>query len=60
MAKGKEFSHARVGSGKRFEACERKVGKHVKNPGAVCASIGRHKYGKKRFQAMAAAGHRRG
>ena len=29
---------------------------HVRNPGAVAASIGRKKYGKKKFQKAAAQG----
>jgi len=30
---------------------------NVRNPGAVAASIGRKKYGKKKFQKAAAEGH---
>lgn len=46
-----------LGEGSRFKAVEAsaKAG-GAKNPGAVAASIGRKKYGKKRFQKMAAAG----
>lgn len=45
---------AKLGSGKRFAALKKKVGS-----AALAASIGRKKYGKKRFQAMATAGKRR-
>jgi hypothetical protein len=45
---------APLGSGKRFAALSKKVGSD-----ALAAHIGRKKYGKKRFQQMAAAGRRR-
>ena len=45
---------ARLGSGKRFKALSRKVGSK-----RLAAYIGRRKYGKRRFQKMAAAGRRR-
>jgi hypothetical protein len=48
---------SKLGSGKRFASVEKaaKAG-GAKNPAAVAAAIGRKKYGKKRFQKMAAAG----
>lgn len=50
----------KLGSGKRFSALKGKLAKKgVKNPGALAASIGRKKYGKAKFQKMAAAGRRR-
>lgn len=48
------MAKARVGSGARFKSLTRKVGSK-----ALAAYIGRKKYGKKRFQQMAAAGRRR-
>ena len=41
-----------------FKKLESKIAAHgnVRNPGAVAASIGRHTYGKKRFQHAAAEG----
>jgi len=39
-----------------FKKLEGKLAGHVRNPGAVAASIGRKKYGKKAFQKHAAAG----
>lgn len=57
----------RLGSGKRFAALKSSIArssakpgrKRISNPGAVAASIGRKKYGKARFQKLAAAGRRR-
>ena len=48
----------KLGSGKRFAALESSIAKRggVRNPGAVAASIGRKKYGKAKFQKLAAAG----
>jgi hypothetical protein len=48
------------GSGERFAAVEAAIAKRggVKNPGAVAAAIGRKKYGKTKFQKMAAAGRK--
>lgn len=53
---------AKLGTGARFKALKEKVGKKkgVKSPGAVAAFIGRKKYGKKKFQALAAAGRKKG
>lgn len=55
------MAKAKLGSGKRFAALKAKLAKRkgVKNPGALAASIGRKKYGKKRFQALSAAGRKR-
>jgi len=51
---------SKVGSGKRFKALAKSVkAGGATNPNAVAASIGRKKYGKKRFQAMAAKGKRK-
>lgn len=49
------------GTGKRFEAMvEALEAKGAKNPRALAAWIGRKKFGKKRFQQMAAAGRKKG
>ncbi len=56
MAKPDE--DAPVGEGGRFAALKKKIaakGK-VSDPGAVAAAIGRKKFGKKKFQQMAAKG----
>jgi hypothetical protein len=51
---------ARAGSGKRFKSLSRKLKKKgVRNPNALAASIGRKKFGKKKFQKMASTGRRR-
>ena len=47
------------GGGGRFAKMKRKLKGKVRNPGAVAAAIGRKKYGKKRFQSMAAKGRKR-
>lgn len=44
------------GGGGRFAKLVASLKGKVKNPKAVAASIGRKKYGKKRFQKMAAKG----
>jgi len=48
----------RLGSGARFKALEGKLESRpgVKNPGALAAYIGRKKYGKAKFQSLAAKG----
>jgi hypothetical protein len=52
---------SKPGSGARFQALSEDLAKKgAKNPRALAAWIGRRKYGKKRFQAMAAKGRRRG
>jgi hypothetical protein len=47
-----------LGQGGRFAALKAKIAKEggVRNPGAVAAAIGRKKYGKKKFQKLAAKG----
>lgn len=50
---------SKPGQGKRFKAMEKVAkAKGAKDPGALAAHIGRKKYGKRRFQAMAAAGRK--
>jgi len=49
----------KLGGGGRFAKLKAKLKGKVKNPGAVAASIGRKKYGKAKFQKMAAAGRKR-
>lgn len=58
MAKVKK--KPKLGTGERFrkvEAAARKGG--ARNPAAVAAAAGRKKYGKARFQKLAAAGRKR-
>jgi len=45
----------KLGSGGRFKKLKASI-KGARDPGAVAASIGRKKYGKKKFQSMAAKG----
>lgn len=48
------------GGGGRFQKLKKELSKQgVKDPGALAASIGRKKYGKKKFQQMAAKGRKR-
>lgn len=48
---------AKLGSGARFRSLEEKLSKKgVKDTGALAAYIGRKKYGKARFQKLAARG----
>jgi len=48
---------AKLGSGKRFKKLTRKLKrKGAKTPKALAAYIGRKKYGKKKFQALAKKG----
>lgn len=48
------------GEGSRFEALTETLrARGAKNPRALAAYIGRKRYGKRRFQQMAAAGRRR-
>lgn len=49
----------RVGGGGRFAKLEKSLKGRVSDPAAVAAAIGRKKYGKKKFQKMAATGQRR-
>ena len=57
----RELAARRRKNQSRFARCVASVGKRkgVRSAGGVCATIGRAKYGKKRFQAMAAAGRRK-
>lgn len=50
----------KLGSGARFQKLKESIAAkgNVENPAAVAASIGRKKYGKKRFQALAAKGRK--
>ena len=53
-------SKPKLGSGKRFKQLTAKLRKRgVKNPKALAAYIGRKKYGKKKFQQLAAKGRRK-
>ena len=47
-----------LGTGERFAELKGKLSAQsgVKNPGALAASIGRKRYGKARFQSLAAKG----
>jgi len=49
----------KLGSGSRFAACKAAMArKGVNNPGAVCAKIGRAKYGAKKMAKMSVAGRK--
>lgn len=50
----------KLGSGGRFKKLEGSLAreKGVKDPGALAAAIGAKKYGKKKFQAIAAKGRK--
>jgi hypothetical protein len=51
---------SKLGSGKRFKQLSAKLKKQgVKNPKALAAAIGRKKYGKAKFQKMAAKGRKK-
>ncbi|MGB9886905.1 MAG: hypothetical protein ACPLRW_07910 [Moorellales bacterium] len=51
---------SKPGEGKRFKALVKAVAAGgAENPEAVAAAIGRRKYGKKRFQQMAAKGRKK-
>jgi hypothetical protein len=51
---------SKPGEGKRFAALKKAAKTSgAENPGAVAAAIGRKKYGKKKFQAMAAVGKKK-
>lgn len=54
----KPNAHAPLGQGGRFAALKAALAKRggVSNPGAVAASIGRKKYGPKKFAKMAGKG----
>lgn len=50
----------KLGSGKRFAAIEKKAAASgARNPAAVAAMAGIHKYGEKRMAQMARAGRKR-
>mgnify|MGYP006908402223 FL=1 len=50
----------KLGSGKRFKQLSAKLKKQgVKDPKALAAHIGRKKYGKKKFQQLAAKGKKK-
>jgi hypothetical protein len=51
----------RLGSGARFRSLAAKEAgkKNITNPSGLAAYIGRKKYGKSRFQALAAKGRKR-
>ena len=51
-------SKGKLGSGQRFASLKSKLAKEpgIKNPAAVAASIGRKKYGAKKFASLAAKG----
>jgi len=49
----------KLGGGGRFQKLERSLKGKVSDPAAVAASIGRKKYGKEKFQQMAAKGRKR-
>lgn len=53
---------AKLGSGARFKAGSKKLqskGYSKERADSIMAAVGRKKYGKKKFQALAAAGKRR-
>ena len=56
--KSEPASKAPAGEGGRFKAMKKKLGGKVRDPGAVAAAIGRAKFGKKKFQSMAAKGRK--
>lgn len=50
----------KIGGGGRFQKLKKELAKKgVDDPAALAASIGRKKYGAKKFQAMAAKGKRK-
>lgn len=59
--KNEPASKAKLGSGGRFKALEEKLShkKGVTNPGALAASIGRAKYGKKKMSKMSSKGKKK-
>lgn len=56
--KFKTMEKAKLGSGQRFKALSNKLSKQkgVTDPDALAASIGRKKYGTKRFAKLSAKG----
>jgi len=55
------MSKPKLGTGARFAALRTQLArrKDVRNPGALAAWIGREKYGKTRFQGLAARGRKK-
>ena len=55
------MAKAKLGSGTRFAALKKKLSgrKGVTDPGALAASIGRKKYGAKKFAKLATAGKKK-
>ena len=49
----------KLGGGGRFAKLEKSLKGKVSDPAAVAASIGRKKYGKAKFQKMAAKGRKK-
>jgi len=50
----------KLGSGARFKACVESVKKGgASDPAAVCAAIGRKKYGAKKFAQLSAGGKKK-
>lgn len=61
--KGGSTKKPKLGSGERFKALSSKIQKAGKSEDAakaIAAAIGRKKYGKSKFQKMAAAGRKKG
>lgn len=59
-AYAKAVKTSKPGQGKRFSALKKSIAAGgAKDAGAIAASIGRKKYGAKRFAAMGAAGRKR-
>ena len=58
VEKARKKKKPKLGTGERFKQLSSKLAKRpgVKDPDALAAAIGRKKYGKQRFQGMAAAG----
>lgn len=57
------MAKAKLGSGVRFKSGVKKImakGLSKKSAGAIMANAGRKKYGKSKFQKLAAAGRKRG
>lgn len=48
-----------LGSGERFKELEGELKGKVENPSAVAAAVGRKKYGKEKFQKLAALGRKK-
>ena len=57
ISKMTKMKKNKLGTGTRFKQLTSKLSRQgVKNPNALAAFIGRKKYGKKRFQQLAAKG----